>query len=467
MQRFLFGSSRPFSMIRRSSRSTAFPHRIRPTPGLARALWKRHSLPFFLLRSVKRYGDALELRGWRYPILFFAHPDLVQQVLVANPTKWSKARGVEETKKMLGEGVLGSSGELHRMRRRLLQPLFAVARLPIYAGTIVDSALETRASWSDGQTVDMSVEMSHLALKIITRGVFGSCAASESAKVGEALDDAMRLFNGAMTPLGELFARLPSVKQRVAKARGELDAVVFDLLAQKRAEGARGEDVISVLLRARDENGDALPDEGIRDEAMTLLLAGHETTANALAFAWSFLARHPQERAELEREVDRVLNGRDATYADLDELKWTRAVLSETMRLLPPAWMVARRAVEPIDIEFQGQTHQIPTGATVLVSAFVLHRDPRFWDEPNSFHPARWLEAGFTPQKWTFIPFGAGTRACLAENFAWMEATLALATLVQQFRAEAVGELELEPSVTLRPRGPLWMKLEKREASEI
>jgi cytochrome P450 len=436
------------------------PPRLRPTPALIRAVWGRRSLPFFLLRAAKQHGDALELRGWRHPIWFVSHPDLVQQVLVANPTKWSKARGVEKTKKMLGEGVLGSSGELHRARRRLLQPLFAAARLPLYADTIVESALETRANWRDGQTLDMSAEMSHLALVIVTRSVFGSCAAGESAKVARALDEAMRLFNGSMTPLGDLFERLPSVKARLAKARAELDGVVFDLLAQKRSEGASGEDVISVLLRARDENGDVLPDEGIRDEAMTLLLAGHETTANALAFAWSFLSRHPRERAEVEREIRCVLNGRRATFADLEQLQWTRAVLSETMRLLPPAWMVARRALEPIDIEFQGDTFQVPRGATVLVSSFVLHRDPRFWNEPNRFNPARWLEPGFAPHKWTFIPFGAGYRSCLAENFAWMEATLGLATLAQEFRAASTSRLELDPSVTLRPRGPLWMKLE-------
>ena len=438
------------------------PTRLRPSPALLRAVWGRRSLPFFLVRSAKRHGDALELRGWRHPIWLFSHPDLVQQVLVANPHKWSKARGVDKTKKMLGEGILGSSGDLHRSRRRVLQPLFSTARMPLYADTIVDCALETRASWSDGQVVDISAAMSHLALAIVSRSVFGSCAASDSAKVARALDEAMRLFNGAMTPLGDLFERLPWITRRLAEARADLDSVVYSLINLRRSEGARGEDVISVLLRSRDENGEALPNEGIRDEAMTLLLAGHETTANALAFAWSFLGRHPQAREELEREVERELGGCRATYADLARLKWTRAVLAETMRLLPPAWMVARRALEPVDIEFRGECFQVPQGATVLVSSFVLHRDARFWENPRSFYPARWLDPDFSPHKWTFIPFGAGYRSCLAENFAWMEATLGLATLAQEFRATPVGRLELEPSVTLRPRGPLWMKLERR-----
>lgn len=438
------------------------PTRLRPTPALLRAVWGRRSLPFFLVRSAKRYGDALELRGWRHPIWLFSHPDLVQQVLVANPSKWSKARGVEKTKKLLGEGILGSSGELHRCRRRILQPLFSSARLPIYADTIVDCALETRGEWQNGQVVDMSAGMSHMALAIISRSVFGSCAASDSAKVARALDDAMRLFNGAMTPLGDVFERLPWIARRLERSRSDLDSVVYGLLALRRSEGASGEDVLSVLLRARDENGEVLPDQAIRDEAMTLLLAGHETTANALTFAWSFLGRHPQAREELERELDTVLGGRRATYADLELLPWTRAVLAETMRLLPPAWMVARRALEPIDIEFQGQSFQVPRDATVLVSSFVLHRDERFWPQPRRFNPRRWLEPGFSPSKWSYIPFSAGARSCLAENFAWMEAMLCLASLAQEFRAAPMNRLQLEPSVTLRPRGPLWMKLERR-----
>ncbi len=438
------------------------PTRLRPTLALLRAVWGRRSLPFFLVRSAKRHGDALELRGWRHPIWLFSHPDLVQQVLVANPAKWSKARGVEKTKKMLGEGILGSSGELHRCRRRILQPLFSSARLPIYADTIVECALETRDGWRDEGVVDMNAQMSHMALAIISRSVFGACAASDSAKVARALDDAMRLFNGAMTPLGDVFERLPWIARRLARSRADLDSVVYGLLERRRSEGAHGEDVLSVLLRARDENGEALPDEAIRDEAMTLLLAGHETTANALSFAWSFLGRHPQARQGLEHELDTILNGRRATYADLEHLPWTRAVLAETMRLLPPAWMVARRALEPIDIEFKGQCFQVPRDATVLVSSFVLHRDERFWPEPRRFNPRRWLEPGFAPPKWSYIPFSAGSRSCLAENFAWMEAMLCLATLAQEFRAAPMNRLQLEPSVTLRPRGPLWMKLERR-----
>jgi len=443
------------------------PTRLRPTPALLRAVWGRRSLPFFLVRAAKRYGDALELRGWRYPILFFAHPDLVQQTLVANPTKWSKARGIEKTKKMLGDGLLTSGGDGHRARRRILQPLFSAARLPLYADTIVDCTLETRGSWQDGEAVDMNAAMSRMALTIISRSVFGTCAASESAKVAGALDDAMRLFNGSMTPLGDVFERLPWIRARFLASRADLDSVVYGLLEQRRREGAGGSDVLSVLLHARDENGQALPDSAIRDEAMTLLLAGHETTANALTFAWSFLGRHPQVRAELDRELDAVLGPRRATYADLEQLKWTRAVLAETMRLLPPAWMVARRALEDMDIEFGGRTLRVPRGATVLVSSFVLHRDPRFWPEPNRFHPARWLAEGFAPHKWSYIPFSAGTRSCLAEQFAWMEGTLALATLAQEFRAAPMNRLQLEPSVTLRPRGPLWMKLSRRQSAPM
>lgn len=434
------------------------PPRLPVSPALLRAVWGRRSLPFFLKRAARRYGDVLQLRRG---IWLASHPELARQILVANPTSWSKAQGVEKTKRLLGEGLLGSSGETHRARRRLLQPLFASARLPLYADTVVSCALETRESWRNEEVVDISAQMSSLALSIVTRSVFGAGLDGSEAKVAGALDEAMRLFNGAMTPLGDWFERLPHIAQRFERARAQLDEIVFALIESKRREGARSDDVLSVLLRARDEDGQGLGDEAVRDEAMTLLLAGHETTANALTFSWWFLSRHPAAREKLEREADEVLNGCRATFDDLRSLVWTRAVLSETMRLLPPAWMVGRRALRDVTLDFEGHELCVPAGTTVLVSAFLLHRDARFWNEPRRFDPSRW-NGDFEPTKWSYLPFGAGHRACLAENFAWMEATLSLATLAQNFRARAVSPLALEPSVTLRPRGQLLMRLERR-----
>lgn len=435
------------------------PPQIPRSPAFFGAIWSRQTMPFFLKRAARNYGDLLQLREGLW---LASHPDLVQQILVANPTKWSKARGVEKTKSLLGEGLLGSGGELHRSRRRLLQPLFAVARLPFYADAIVECAQETRAQWHDGLVVDMHEQMSALALRIVARSVFGSGIEGQEAQVSEALDVAMRLFNGSMTPLGDTYERLPWVRNRFMQARTQLDDIVYGLIEQKRREGAAGEGVLDILLRARDEDGQELDDESLRDEAMTLLLAGHETTANALTFAWWFLGRYPAVRRKLEAEVDDVLGERRAVYEDLPRLTWTRAVLSEAMRLLPPAWAVGRRAVEDNPVTVNGKTFVVPSGTTVLMSSFVLHRDPRFWKQPNRFLPSRWTEEGFAPAKWSYLPFGAGSRACLAENFAWMEATLALATLAQEFRVTSGVTLKLEPSVTLRPRGPLPLCIEKR-----
>lgn len=428
------------------------------SPALIHASWGRQDLPFLLRRTARRYGDVVQLRPG---VWLASHPELVQQVLVANPTKWSKARGTEKTKSLLGEGILGSGGELHRSRRRVLQPLFAASRLSLYADTIVQCALETRAHWQHGQTVDMNSAMSALALRIVARSVFGVGIEGQEEQVSSALDDAMRLFNGTMTPIGDWFESFPPIRRRFARVRAELDEVVYGLIESKRREGAQGEDVVSVLLRVRDEDGQGLNDEAIRDEAMTLLLAGHETTANALAFAWWFLSRYGQVRRQLESEADSVIGDGIASFEAMRALTWTRAVLSETMRLLPPAWIVGRRATQDLTLERGGNEFDVPEGTTVLVSAFVVHRDKRFWSEPRRFNPTRWTN-DFVPAKWSYFPFGAGHRACLAEGFAWMEATLALATLAQQFRVHEVGPLRLEPSVTLRPRGPLWMRLEKR-----
>ncbi len=435
---------------------------------LWRAAWGRRQLPTFLARSAARYGDLVQLR----PRVWLAsHPELVRQILVENPAKWNKARGIEKTSRLLGDGILGSHGAKHRARRRLLQPLFAGARLPFYAQTIVESALETRAQWHLKPVVDMHAEMSELALRIVSRAVFGAVLDEQTGRIGRALDEGMRLFNGSMTPLGDLYEKLPLIQRRFQHTRDELDSVVYALLAQKRNEiaeneiaeipGAPGNDALSVLLRARDEMGQPLPDQDMRDEAMTLLLAGHETTANALTFAWWFLGRHPRARARLDEELAQVLNGRTATWNDLENLVWTRAVLSETMRLLPPAWVVGRCSVEDIPLQTGGREVTVPRGTTVFVSPFVLQRDRRFWREARRFDPARW-EGGFAPEKWSYLPFGAGHRACLAENFAWMEAILGLATLAQEFCAVPLSPLRLEPSVTLRPSGALPMRLEQR-----
>lgn len=432
---------------------------------LWRAAWGRRQLPTFLLRSAARYGDLIQLR----PRVWLAsHPSLARQILVENPGKWNKARGIEKTSRLLGDGLLGSHGEKHRARRRLLQPLFAQSRLPFYARTIVESALETRSSWQQKfganqeqePRVDMHAEMSVLALRIVSRAVFGAGLDAQTARIGAALDEGMRLFNGSMTPVGDFYERLPPIQKRFVHTRAELDSVVYALLSQKRAQGATGDDALSTLLRARDDAGAPLSDEDMRDEAMTLLLAGHETTANALTFAWWFLGHHAQARAKLDAELNTVLGGRDAAASDLENLPWTRAILSETMRLLPPAWIVGRCSTQQVSLQLEGREFAVPRGTTVFVSPFVLGRDRRFWHAARRFDPSRW-EEGFVPEKWSYLPFGAGHRACLAENFAWMEAILSLATLAQRFRARAVGPLRLEPSVTLRPRGALWMELEK------
>ena len=434
------------------------PPRVPISPALLRTLFWRHSLPFFLRRCAKSYGDLIQLRGG---IWLASHPDLAWQILAANPQKWSKARGVEKTNRLLGEGLLGSHGALHRSRRRLLQPLFANARLPFYAETILDCALETRANWRDGATIDMGREMSQLALAIVSRGVFGVGLPGREEKIMRALDDAMSLFNISMMPGGDWWEQLPPIDRRFRAARGTLDGIVYDLIETKRRENTDAQDVLNILLRARDEDGAPLSDQNIRDEVMTLLMAGHETTANALCFSWWMLSRHADARHKLEAEIDAVVGERRATYADLPALSTTRAVLSEAMRLLPPAWIVGRRALVDVTLDWPGGRARVPAGTTILMSAFVLQRDERFWENARSFEPSRW-ENGFEPNRGSYIPFGAGSRACLAENFAWMEATLCLATLAQRFRAHQTHALDLEPSVTLRPRGPLWMKLESR-----
>ena len=313
-----------------------------------------------------------------------------------------------------------------------------------------DCALETRAKWSHGAVINIAAEMSVLTLSMITRGIFGAGIEGREIEISRGLDVSMKSFNLAMMPGGDVWERIPHVERRFQAGKAAIDAIVYSLIEARRRAGVSetDEDVLSILLRARNEDGSSLRDEDIRDEAITLLMAGHETTASVLAFSHWFVGRHPDVAARLEAEVDEVLGARRATYADLAGLKHTRAILSEAMRLAPPAWMIGRRANETMTLNWRDKSVEVPAGMTILMSPFVLHRDERFWENARSFEPSRWENGFRAGAKGAYLPFGAGARTCIAENFAWMEATLSLATLAQKFRAHPIGKLDLEPSAT-------------------
>jgi cytochrome P450 len=332
---------------------------------------------------------------------------------------------------------------------------------------MVHRAWITGDRWQDGETVDMDHEMMALTLAIVAQTLFDADVDTEADEIGGALTEVLRLFQTVFIPGMHLLDQLPLPHtRRFARARGRLDATIYRLIAERRAERARGQergDLLSMMLSAQDAEGDggSMTDEQLRDEAMTLFLAGHETTANALTWTWYLLSQHSDAEARLHAEVDRVLAGRRATADDLAALSYTRMVLSESMRLYPPAYAIGRRALET----YQVAGVVVPRGALVVVSPLVTHRDARWFPDPERFDPDRWTpEAQSARPKFSYFPFGGGTRMCIGDQFAWTEGMLLLATLAQRWRAElAHGQrVAMKPMITLRTRYGMRMVLRQR-----
>jgi cytochrome P450 len=424
-------------------------------------------------RTARRYGDVALLRLGGNRVYLLNHPDFVRDVLVQEHRRFHKGRGLELARLLLGEGLLTSEEEFHRRQRRLAQPAFHHQRIAAYAAAMVRQAEQVSQRWDAlaGRTdaplvVDLHEEMMRLTLAIVAETLFGANLQGEAPEIGRAIGTSMELFRNFLSlPFAPLLQRLPLPStRRFLKARARLDATIFRLIAERRAAGEDRGDLLSMLLLAQDEEGTGgMTDQQLRDEAMTLFLAGHETTANALTWTWYFLSRHPEIEARLHAELDAVLGTRIAAAADVPRLTYTSAVLAESMRLHPPAWVIGRRAVA--DYEVAG--YRIPPGSYVLVSQWVMHRDPRFWPDPERFDPERWTEAArATRPRFAYFPFGAGPRICIGEQFAWTEGVLVLAVLARRWRGrlDPGHRIALQPSITLRPAGGMRMVLERRTA---
>ena len=424
------------------------------------------ALPAFVLEMTERYGDivAFALPGRRFVML--NHPDQIKDVLVTQQHAFTKSEGARTLKMLLGEGLLTSEDPLHRRMRRIVQPAFHKERIAHYARTMRMLAREWVSAQSDGARIEMSSAMSELTLRIASVTLFGADAGEAAREVRDALHETMQTYTLAMGPLGRLQRRLrflPSTR-RFDAARARLDRVIYALIAERRASHERRGDALSLLLGEEDaETGFRPSDEQVRDEAMTLFLAGHETTANALLWTWYLLAEHPEVEARMHQEIDAVRES-DDPFADLAQLDYTRRVLREAMRLYPPAWIIGREARHAVTLV---GGYEIPAKTTVFVSQLALHRRARFYPDPLRFDPDRWLRDDVPP--FAYVPFGGGARRCIGEEFAWMEGTLLLATLAKCFRytREERGALEIDPLVTLRPKGPVWMRVRARSSDAL
>jgi len=417
-----------------------------------------------ILRLHQRWGDVAMTHIGKRRLYVLSHPDMVRDVLVTHNRNFIKSFALQRARVLLGEGLLTSEGDFHLRQRRLSQPAFHRDRVAAMAGTMVRYAQDAAERWREGMEVDATREMNRLTLAIAGMTLLGVDVEDEADEIGHALTDALGLFDRLHNPLGPLLDRLPVPGTlRMRRARERLDATIYRAIAERRASAADRDDLLGMLLAARDEEGDGggMTDLQLRDELLTLFLAGHETTANALAWTWHLLALHPQAEARLHDELRTVLAGRAPTAADYGALPYTRAVLAESMRLHPPAWTVGRQPLQ----DFEAGGYRIRAGSIVLTSPWILHHDRRWWgDDVDAFRPERWLAPDFEASlpRFAYFPFGGGPRKCIGEGFAWMEGVLALATLARRWRLRHVpgAAVAEKPGITLRAVG-LRMRVER------
>jgi cytochrome P450 len=421
----------------------------------------------FITRLAREYGDLVYFKLGPQPAFLLNHPDYIRDVLVTHNKNFMKGEGLQRAKRLLGEGLLTSEGEVHLRQRRLAQPAFHRQQIAGYAATMVDYAARMRALWKDGESLEMWREMTHLTLAIAGKTLFDADVESEADEIGDALTTLMSLFSSTSLPFVHLIEKLPlpGVK-RFHNARERLDATIYRMIDERRRNGGDRGDLLSMLTKARDEEGDGtgMTDLQLRDEMMTIFLAGHETTANALTWTWYLLAQNPDVEAKVYRELDEVLQGRLPSAEDYPKLSYTEMVFAESMRLYPPAWIIGRRALN----DYQIDGYFIPAQSLLLMSQWLMHRNEKYFADPLKFDPERWRpEARESRPKFTYFPFGGGNRVCIGEHFAWMEGVLVIATVAQRWKMRLVEghTVEPHPIVTLRPKYGMKMIVSSRKNS--
>ncbi|MCB9625093.1 MAG: cytochrome P450 [Sandaracinus sp.] len=418
-----------------------------------------------LLSLRETYGDVVRLRFGAMTAHLVSDPELVQEVLHSRNREFGKeTRGMHKLRLVLGLGLLTSEGSFWLRQRRIAQPAFHRKRIAGFAERMVDASEDMVASWEDGQTFDAHHEMMKVTLRIVGETLLGTDVTGDADRIGAAVTHVVEDVNSRVNKLVDLGPPFPSRKNLAfERAMDTLDAVVLDMIAERRRSGVTGDDLLGMFMEVADEEtGERMTDAQLRDEVMTIFLAGHETTANALSWAVYLLGTAPDVWRKLTAEVDAVLEGgRRATPADFPRLQYTRQVLEETMRLYPPAWMIARA---PLADTTLGGYH-MPAGSLIFLSPWVVHRHPDHWQSPEGFDPDRFApgaEAG--RHRYAYFPFGGGPRQCIGNNFALMEATLILATMVRDYRLDLVPgfPIELDPQITLRPKHGVRVVATKR-----
>jgi len=434
--------------------------------------------PILLFEYLRKFGRAAHYKILAHNVVLLNDPSDIREVLVDKAQLFVKERTQKRMKILLGDGLITADGELHKRHRRIAAPAFHRQRIQAYAGTIVSHAADMAAEWQPGKQIDVAAEMMRLALQITARTLFDTEVTPEIHTINDEANAVMDIYNDLVAmPNAELLLRMRMpvpVLTRFRRSKRKLDAVVDSMIAAKQADAANaakegrpvGSDLLSMLIAARDdEAGSALQNKmsskELRDEVLTIFLAGYETVANALAWTWLLLGQNPEAEAKLHAELDAALADRLPTLEDLPRLPYTEMVVAESMRLYPPAWAMGRMSTAEVEIG----PYKLPKGTFVFFSQYLVHRDPKYFPDPQQFRPERFTpEAKASRPKFAYFPFGGGGRQCIGESFAWMEAILVLATIAQKWRLNVVPnqKIALQPKITLRPKYGILCHLQSR-----
>ena len=448
-----------------------------------------------LMEIAHTYGDICHFKFGRQHIYLLNNPDYIEGILIRDHKNFIKSRGLQVSKRLLGEGLVTSEGEYHDRQRKLIQPTFHPNRIKAYGDIMTSHAVRMQQRWKDGSTLDIHKEMMHVTSEIISKAVLGSDIKAEEDEVGVALQTCMEYFNRLQMPFGELIEKIPilPINKGYQSAKKKLDSIVYAMIKEHRDNESEGvyhkedreicpkdrymnkptevmpiQDLLYTLLQAQDTEAGIgrMTDLQLKDEVMTIFLAGHETTSNALTWTFYLLSQHPTADDRLYAELSSVLGDKDTkripTVEDMPKLEYTEKVFRESLRLYPPAWTLGRKAINDYKID----KYVIPAGSIILMSQYVMHRNPRYFSDPDSFHPDRWSkEMKSNLPRFSYFPFGGGIRGCVGEPFAWIEGILLIATICHRWKMHHDPEhkVELKPLITLRPKYGMRMRLERRK----
>jgi cytochrome P450 len=415
---------------------------------------------------VKEYGPVAHYRIGPEDIVFMNDPELIREVLIVQNDNFIKERTVQRSKMLLGDGMITAEGAQHREQRKIGQPAFHRRRIAAYAETMVSEAIRTREQWQDGAEIDVSQHMMALSLEIVSQTLFGVKLGREVHEITAAINQIMSLYHFLVVlPAAEALVNFPVPQmRRFRRERGRLDAVVQRILENRLNSDGEHSDLLAMMLEGAGVSrlGELTPElaSSLRDQVITIFLAGYETVANAMTWTWYLLSQNPEAEARMHAEVDAVLGGREAAMEDVPQLKYTEMVMAESMRLYPPAWAMGRKALN----DFELGPYFLPRGTTMLMSQWIAHRNPEYFPDPLRFDPERFRPEAPPRAKFSYFPFGAGPRQCIGESYAWMEGVLILATISKEWRLRLVRghRVKPQPLITLRPKYGMKMTVEAR-----